>query len=88
MDGLISVRKVKETGDVDEDGNPIELDDLEKEGDGGVGDEALQEPRIVKVDEEVKAEVVEEMRVEGEATIKKRAAKGQGKKAKKIKVES
>lgn len=67
---------------MDEDGNPIELDDVEKEGDGGVGDEAVLEPRLVKVDEEVKEEVVDEMKVE--AATKKKAVKGKaGKKGKK-----
>jgi hypothetical protein len=62
------------------------LDDVEKEGDGGVGDEALVEPRLVKVDEEVKEEVVEEMKAE--AVSKKKAAKGKkGKKAAVVKEE-
>ncbi len=40
-----SSRKVKETGDVDSDGNSVELSDVEKEGDGEVGDESLTELR-------------------------------------------
>ena len=32
-------KKVKETGDVDSDGEPVKLEDVEKEGDGGIGDE-------------------------------------------------
>ena len=32
-------RKVKETGEVDSEGEPVQLSDIEKEGDGGVGDE-------------------------------------------------
>lgn len=50
-------RKTKETGMVDEDGNPIELSDVEKEGDGGVGDEGLVGAREQKPPAEVKAEV-------------------------------
>ena len=53
---LIS-RKTKDTGDVDEDGNPIQLEDVEKEGDGEVGDEAVSIPRLQEMDEDVKAEV-------------------------------
>jgi hypothetical protein len=30
-------RKTKNTGIVDDDGSPIELEDVEKEGDGGLG---------------------------------------------------
>ena len=32
-------RKVKETGEVDSDGEMVKLEDVEKEGDGGLGDE-------------------------------------------------
>jgi hypothetical protein len=31
-------RKTKPTGGVDSDGEPVELEDVEKEGDGGIGD--------------------------------------------------
>lgn len=43
---------MKETGDVDSDGNPVDLEDFEKEGDGGVGDEGLEETRLVKLETE------------------------------------
>jgi len=36
-------RKVKETGEVDSDGNPIELFDVEKDGDDEMGDESMAE---------------------------------------------
>lgn len=42
---------------MDEDGNPIQLSDVEKEGDGGVGDEGLVGNRVQEPDAEVKAEV-------------------------------
>lgn len=70
---------MKETGEVDEDGNPIELDDVEKEGDGGIGDEGLEDTRLVKLDEEVK-ELEEELKAK-KATPKKRGNN------KKVKVE-
>jgi hypothetical protein len=41
---------------VDEDGNPVELEDYEKEGDGGVGDEGLTETRLEDAESVVKAE--------------------------------
>jgi hypothetical protein len=47
-------RKVKETGEVDEDGNPIQLSDIEKEGDGGIGDEGILEGRIQSPKQEIK----------------------------------
>jgi UV DNA damage endonuclease len=53
------IRKVKETGEVDEDGNPIQLSDVEKEGDGGVGDEGTVEGRIQSPKQEVKEELKE-----------------------------
>ena len=55
----LTIRKVKETGEVDEDGNPIQLSDVEKEGDGGVGDEGLVEARIQSPKEEIKEELKE-----------------------------
>lgn len=56
-------RKTKETGDVDSLGEPVHLSDIEKEGDGGGGDEG------VKKGEEV-AEAVDDagMEIDGEAT--------------------
>jgi hypothetical protein len=54
----LTIRKVKETGEVDEDGNPIQLSDVEKEGDGGLGDEGLEDGgRVQEASAEVKAEV-------------------------------
>ena len=50
-------RKVKETGEVDEDGNPIQLSDVEKEGDGGIGDEGTLEGRIQLPKQEIKEEL-------------------------------
>lgn len=56
----LTIRKVKETGEVDEDGNPIQLSDVEKEGDGGLGDEGLEDGgRVQEPSAEVKAEVAE-----------------------------
>lgn len=53
---------MKETGEVDSDGEPVELSDVEKEGDGGVGDEGLVENREVDVDGEPKEEVEEKVK--------------------------
>ncbi|WVR08036.1 UV damage endonuclease UvdE [Kwoniella sp. DSM 27419] len=39
-------KKQKETGDVDSEGEPIQLSDIEKEGDGGVGDESVKEGHV------------------------------------------
>lgn len=55
----LTVRKVKETGEVDEDGNPIQLSDVEKEGDGGIGDEGTLEGRVQSPKEEIKEELKE-----------------------------
>jgi hypothetical protein len=52
-------RKVKETGEVDEDGNPIQLSDVEKEGDGGIGDEGILEGRIQSPKQDIKEELKE-----------------------------
>jgi hypothetical protein len=52
-------RKVKETGEVDEDGNPIQLSDVEKEGDGGIGDEGIMEGQIQSPKQEIKEELKE-----------------------------
>ncbi|GFZ49638.1 UV-damage endonuclease [Saitozyma sp. JCM 24511] len=60
-------KKTKETGMVDEDGNPVELDDVEKEGDGEIGDEAIKENRVEEPSEEVKAEASEKIKVESVA---------------------
>lgn len=46
---------------------------MEKEGDGGLGDEGVEEPRLVKVDEEAKEAV--------KAVTKKRTPRKKGKKA-------
>lgn len=65
---------------VDEDGSPIELSDVEKEGDGGVGDEGLLAGREGEPPLDVKAQVHEAegaSAVQGSGTAKrKRAAKG------------
>lgn len=45
---LLTSRKVKETGDVDSEGEPVQLSDIEKEGDGGIGDEGSVSMREVK----------------------------------------
>lgn len=58
-------RKSKDTGEVDEDGNPIKLEDVEKEGDGEIGDEGMSDTRIEEADEDVKAEL--EVKEEEEA---------------------
>ncbi|WWC65861.1 UV damage endonuclease UvdE [Kwoniella dejecticola CBS 10117] len=39
-------KKTKETGDVDSEGEPINLSDIEKEGDGGVGDTSVVEGHV------------------------------------------
>ncbi|WWC73666.1 UV damage endonuclease UvdE [Kwoniella pini CBS 10737] len=39
-------KKTKETGDVDSEGEPINLSDIEKEGDGGIGDTSVVEGHI------------------------------------------
>jgi hypothetical protein len=57
MSSQLTSRKTKDTGEVDEDGNPIKLEDVEKEGDGEIGDEAVSTPRVQDVDEDLKAEV-------------------------------
>jgi hypothetical protein len=44
---------------VDEDGNPIQLSDVEKEGDGGIGDEGTLEGRIQSPKQEIKEELKE-----------------------------
>jgi hypothetical protein len=59
---------------VDEEGNPIQLSDVEKEGDGGVGDEGVVEGRIQSPKEEIKEELKEI-----ETPKRKRAAKPKGK---------
>ena len=41
-------RKTKDTGEVDSDGEPVQLSDVEKEGDGGIGDEGSKEARMVQ----------------------------------------
>ena len=70
-------RKVKETGEVDEDGNPIQLSDVEKEGDGGIGDEGTLEGRIQSPKQEIKEELKELP-----TPTRKRATKPKGKAAK------
>jgi len=70
-------RKVKETGEVDEDGNPIQLSDVEKEGDGGIGDEGTLEGRIQSPKQEIKEELKEIS-----TPKRKRAVKPKGKAAK------
>lgn len=47
---------------VDEDGDPVELDDVEKEGDGEIGDEAIKENRIEEPSAAVKAEASEKIK--------------------------
>ena len=56
-------RKTKATGDVDSDGNSVVLSDVEKEGDGGIGDESMISNRAV----DEKPEVVEEAKEEARA---------------------
>jgi len=70
-------RKVKETGEVDEDGNPIQLSDVEKEGDGGIGDEGTLEGRIQSPKQGIKEELKEIS-----TPKRKRAVKPKGKAAK------
>lgn len=48
-------------GDVDSDGNPVELTDDEKEGDGELGDESVDAGRI-ETGKDVKPEVKEELK--------------------------
>lgn len=79
-------RKTKETGLVDEDGNPIELSDVEKEGDGGVGDEGLVAARVEEPTAEVKAEVTDTTPT-SETPKGKRATKAKGEKVSDIQVE-
>lgn len=56
----LTSRKTKETGEVDEDGNPILLSDVEKEGDGGLGDEGLEDGgRVQEPSDAIKAEAGE-----------------------------
>lgn len=64
---------------VDEDGNPVELDDVEKEGDGELGDEGVLENRLEKmedVDEDIKVEL-EETHIESTA-VEQPKGKGKG----------
>jgi len=70
-------RKVKATGEVDGDGNPIQLSDVEKEGDGGIGDEGTLEGRIQSPKQEIKEELNELP-----TPKRKRATKPKGKAAK------
>lgn len=56
-------RKTKETEDIDFQGEQVQLSDIEKEGDGGPGDEGVNKGGQV-------AETVDEasMEIDGEAT--------------------
>lgn len=58
---MLVCRKKKEMGDVDSDGNPVELTDDEKEGDGQLGDESVDAGRV-ETAEDVPQEVKEELR--------------------------
>jgi hypothetical protein len=70
LDVAYQSRKTKETGEVDSDGEPLLLSDVEKEGDGGIGDEGAPEQnirdlvtpkkRVRKVKREVNDETKEE----------------------------
>lgn len=62
---------------MDEDGNPIQLSDVEKEGDGGIGDEGTTEGRIQSPKQEIKEELKEIS-----TPKRKRATKSKGKAAK------
>lgn len=51
-------RKTKETGDVDSQGEPVHLSDIEKEGDGGLGDEGVKKDgQVVEAVDDVGMEV-------------------------------
>lgn len=51
-------RKTKETGDVDSQGEPVHLPDIEKEGDGGLGDEGVKKDgQVVEAVDDVGMEV-------------------------------
>ncbi|OWZ61878.1 UV damage endonuclease UvdE [Cryptococcus neoformans] len=51
-------KKTKETGDVDSQGEPVHLSDIEKEGDGGVGDEGVKKDgQVVEAVDDVGMEV-------------------------------
>jgi hypothetical protein len=78
--GLTS-RKTKETGEVDEDGNPILLSDVEKEGDAELGDEATLEGRVQSPKQEIKEELQE---IEAETPKRKLATKAKGKAGKSV----
>ena len=75
----LTSRKTKETGEVDEDGNPIQLSDVEKEADAELGDEATLAGREQSPKQEIKEELKE---VETETPKRKRATKPKGKAAK------
>lgn len=64
---------------MDENGEPVQLEDYEKEGDGGIGDEGLPETRIQQSD--IKDEDADvERSVEAETETTAIAAKGRTKK--------
>lgn len=60
-------------GEVDSDGNPVELTDDEKEGDGQLGDESVDAGRV-ETGEDVTQEVKDELR-EAEQKPKARASR-------------
>jgi hypothetical protein len=60
---------------VDEDGKPIQLSDVEKEGDGGIGDEGTLDGRLQSPKAEVKEEL-KEVEASAPTPKRKRAAKG------------
>ncbi|WVW86898.1 UV damage endonuclease UvdE [Kwoniella bestiolae CBS 10118] len=68
-------KKTKETGDVDSEGEPINLSDIEKEGDGGVGDTSVVEGHIKNATNDPG------MEVDGQAPPKKGKAKAKRKSA-------
>ncbi|KAK6908725.1 UV damage endonuclease UvdE [Kwoniella mangroviensis CBS 8886] len=66
-------KKQKETGDVDSEGEPINLSDIEKEGDGGVGDISVVEGHVKNAINDAG------MEVDGQTPPKKGKAKGKRK---------
>ena len=60
---------------MDEDGEPVKLEDVEKEGDGGLGDEGLVELREV---ESVKKEEAKSPRTSRPKRGKREAVKVEG----------
>jgi hypothetical protein len=68
---------------VDEDGKPIQLSDVEKEGDGGIGDEGTLEGRLQSPKAEAKEEL-KEVEASAPTPKRKRATKGAAAKAEQV----